>query len=102
MNIVLLNGRLTHDVEIKEHPNGTYAHILLAVRRDFRNSDGTYDTDFLPITLWEGAASTCKEYCKKGSLISIKCRLQQNKWESEDGKTHNGIDIIGEKISLII
>ncbi len=102
MNIVLLNGRLTHDVEIKEHPNGTYAHILLAVRRDFRNSDGTYDTDFLPITLWEGAASTCKEYCKKGSLISIKCRLQQNKWESEDGKTHYGIDIIGEKISLII
>ncbi len=101
MNIVLLIGRLTHDVEIIEHPNGNYAHINLAVRRDFKNSDGTYDTDFLPITLWEGAASTCKEYCKKGSLISIKCRLQQNRWESSDGKTNYSIDIIGEKICLI-
>ena len=101
MNIVLLIGRLTQDVEIKEHPNGNYARITLAVRREFKNSDGTYDTDFIPITLWEGAAQTCKEYCKKGSLISIKCRLQENRWESSDGKTNYDINIIGEKICLI-
>ena len=101
MNIVLLIGRLTHDVEIKESPNGSYARINLAVRREFKNSDGTYDTDFLPITLWEGAANTCKEYCKKGSLISIKCRLQKSSWESPEGKMNYGIDIIGEKICLI-
>ena len=101
MNIVLLIGRLTQDVEIREHPNGNYARINLAVRRDFKNSDGVYDTDFIPITLWEGAATTCKEYCKKGSLISIKCRLQQNIWEDDDKKTHYDIDIIGEKICLI-
>ena len=101
MNIVLLIGRLTHDVEIKESPNGCYARINLAVRRDFKNSDGTYDTDFLPITLWEGAATTCKEYCRKGSLISIKCRLQKNSWESPEGKMNYSVDIIGEKISLI-
>lgn len=101
MNIVLLVGRLTQDVEIKEHSSGSYARITLAVRRDFKNSDGTYDTDFLPITLWEGAATTCKEYCKKGSLISIKCRLQHNRWESADGKINYDVDIIGEKICLI-
>lgn len=101
MNIVLLIGRLTQDVEIKEHPNGNYARITLAVRRDFKNSDGAYDTDFIPITLWEGAANTCKEFCKKGSLISIKCRLQENRWESNDGKMNYDINIIGEKICLI-
>ena len=99
MNIVLLIGRLTHDVEIKEHPNGNYARINLAVRREFRNSDGTYDTDFIPIYLWEGAATTCKEYCKKGSMVCIKCRIQANRWEV-DGKMNYSLDLIGEKISL--
>lgn len=101
MNIVLLIGRLTQDVEIKEYPNGSVARINLAVRREFKNSDGTYDTDFFPITLWEGVAATCKEYCRKGSLISIKCRMQMNRWESEDGKINNTIEIIGEKIALL-
>lgn len=101
MNIVLLIGRLVHDVEIKEYANGTYAKITLAVRRDFRNSDGSYDTDFLPITLWDGSAATIKEYCSKGSLVSIKCRVQQNIWESQDGKKNYDIELIGEKISLL-
>ena len=101
MNIVILIGRLTHDVEIKEHPNGNYARISLAVRREFKNSDGTYDTDFIPITLWEGAAETCKEYCKKGSTVSIKCRVQYNRWEGPDGKPCSNIELIGEKICLL-
>lgn len=101
MNVVLLIGRLTQDVEIREYSNGKVARITLAVRKDFKNSDGTYDTDFLPITLWEGVAATCKEYCKKGSLISIKCRLEMNVWESTDGKRNYDVQIIGEKICLI-
>lgn len=101
MNIVILIGRLTHDVEIIEHPNGNYARISLAVRREFKNSDGTYDTDFIPITLWEGAAATCKEFCKKGTQVSIKCRLQYNRWESADGKLCSNIELIGEKICLL-
>lgn len=101
MNIVLLIGRLTHDVEIKEYPNGNVARVTLAVRREFKNSDGVYDTDFFPITLWEGVAAACKEYCKKGSLISVKCRLQMNKWESNDGKINNTIELIGETITML-
>ena len=101
MNIVLLIGRLTRDVEIVEHPNGNYARVTLAVRREFKNSDGTYDTDFIPITLWEGAAEMCKEYCKKGSMVSIKCRLQYNKWEGPEGKMNYAVEVIGEKICLI-
>ena len=102
MNIVLLMGRLVQDVEIIEHPNAKYAKITLAVRREFKNSDGNYETDFLPVTLWEGLASTCSEYCKKGTLVSIKCRLQYNRWEDSEGKNHYDVEIIGEKMSLVI
>lgn len=101
MNIVLLMGRLTQDVEVKEYPTGNVARITLAVRREFKNSDGVYDTDFIPVTLWEGAAMTCKEYCKKGSLISIKCRVQMNHWVNNEGKNMSSLEVIGEKITLI-
>lgn len=99
--MVLLIGRLTHDVEIKEYPNGSVAKVTLAVRREFKNSDGVYDTDFFPVTLWEGVAATCKEYCRKGSLISIKGRLQMNKWESSEGKMNNTVEIVGETITIL-
>lgn len=101
MNIVLLIGRLTHDVEIKEYNNGTYARIGLAVRREFKNSDGLYDTDFFNIVLWDAVAAACKEYCSKGSLVSVKCRLQKNRWENSEGVVNNDIEIIGEKIVLL-
>ena len=101
MNIVLLMGRLVQDLEMIEHPNGYYARITLAVRREFKNSDGVYDTDFLPITLWEGAATACSEYCKKGTLVQIKCRLQYNRWEDSENKTHYDVEILGEKITLV-
>ena len=102
MNTVLLIGRLTHDVEIKQVGDGyNRASISLAVRREFKNSNGEYDTDFVPITLWEGAAFTCQEYCRKGSLISLRARVQVSKREIEEGKTINQIDLIGEKICLL-
>ena len=101
MNVVLLVGRLVQDIEVIEHPNGNYAKITLAVRREFKNSDGLYETDFLPITLWEGAFIACAEYCKKGSMISIKCRLQYSSWEGKDNKMNYAVEIIGERICLL-
>lgn len=44
---------------------------------------------------------TCKEYCKKGSLISIKCRVQMNHWVNNEGKNMSSLEVIGEKITLI-
>ena len=102
MNIVLLIGRITNNIEIKEVGDGySKANITLAVRREFKNSNGEFDTDFVPITLWEGAATTCKEFCTKGQLISIRCRIQTQKIDLEDGKFYNQVEIIGEKLCLL-
>lgn len=102
MNTVLLIGRITHDVEIKQVGEGyNVANISMAVRREFKNADGEYEVDFIPITLWEGAAYTCQELCRKGSLISLRARIQMNKRETAEGKTFNQVELIGEKICLL-
>ena len=101
MNIVTLVGRLTRDIEIKESNGKKLAKICLAVRRDFKNSDGEYDTDFLNVTLWEGYADLCSDFCRKGVLISMKGRLVTDKWEQADGSVINTTGIIGEKIQVL-
>lgn len=101
MNIVLLIGRLTQDVEIKQVGERSVATITLAVRRDFKNSDGQFDTDFIPVTLWEGLAQTCSECCHKGTAVSLKGRLAYRKREKEDKTSFYQLEIIGEKIALL-
>ena len=46
MNKVELIGRLTHDVEMRQTPNGvSLARFSIAVTRRFKNSNGEYDAD---------------------------------------------------------
>lgn len=102
MNIVLLIGRLVSDVEIKELPNKvSAAYITLAVKRDFKNSNGEYETDFIPVTLWEGLAQSISQYCHKGTLVSLKGRIAMYKKEMPDGRFFNYTDIIGEKVMVL-
>ena len=48
MNKIFIRGNLTRDVELRETATGKQvARFNVAVRRDFKNSDGLYDSDFL-------------------------------------------------------
>lgn len=99
LNQVLLIGRLAQDVEIRETPTGkTVTEITLAVRREYRNSEGNYDTDFFRITLWDGIAQNCKEYCQKGQTLFVKGRMHISKYDVSEEKTIHMTEIVGEKV----
>ena len=77
LNQVVLVGRLSHDLEIKEiEGNKKGLDIVLAVPRSFKNSDGLYDTDFINCKVYADMASNVVEYCKKGDLLGVRGRLQ--------------------------
>ena len=57
LNQTVLVGRLVQDPEIKELENDKkVCNITLAVTRSYKNADGIYENDFIPITLWQGIA----------------------------------------------
>ena len=57
LNKIFIMGRLTRDPEWRRTQNGTaVASFALAVDRDFKNADGTKDTDFIDIVAWRGTA----------------------------------------------
>ncbi len=101
LNQVVLVGRLTKDIEIRQTESGKdIATITLAIPRSFKNMEGEYDTDFIDCVLWEEKANRTKEYCHKGDVVGIRGRMQSRKVETEDGNRYYQ-DLIAEKITFI-
>ena len=100
-NMVCLIGRLVNDPEIKKtEKDNSHSIITVAVQRDFKNSDGLYESDFIKCSLWNGIAKQVKEYCSKGDLIGIKGRIQNRRYE-EDDETKYITEIIVDKVSFL-
>lgn len=77
LNQIVLAGRLVNEPTIEELEDGRKrSEITLAVNRQFKNADGEYETDFIPVELYEGIAEKNTEYCHKGDAIGVKGRLQ--------------------------
>ena len=59
--------------------------------RNFKNENGEYETDFIPVRLYDMIAKNACEYCKKGDLVGIKGRLQ----------SIDNLEVIAEKLTLL-
>ena len=93
LNQIVLVGRLVETPIKEENGDGrSVTSITLAVPRSFKNVDGEYDTDFLPVILWDGVAKSTTEYCRKGDLIGVKGRVQ-----GLDGE----IKLVAEKVTFL-
>ena len=99
-NQVILTGRLAKDPELKENKDGNKrTNICLAVQRPFKQRGSEqYQTDFFYITVWEGIAETIYNTAKKGTLIIVRGRLEQNNYVDKNGKKTYAMSIIGERI----
>lgn len=108
-NYLFLIGRTTDKPTLTKLDNGQcVSTFTLAVSRPFKNSDGAYDTDFIPITVWNGLASNANQYINKGSTIGVKGMLYvknedvvfKNE-EGENKKTIHKLDLWVENIVFI-
>ncbi len=101
LNSLILVGRLTKEIDIKETETGKKVGTLsLAIPRSFKNMDGIYETDFINCTLWEEKAKITKEYCKVGDIVGIRGRLQSKIIDTKDGKRYF-LEVVAEKITFL-
>ena len=101
LNQLVIAGRLVSNPEVEKLENNKKrCFITVAVPRNFKNTDGTYDTDFIRCTLWAGIAENTCEYCKKGDIIGVKGRIQTSSYEV-DGVKKYSMDVIAEKVSFL-
>lgn len=102
LNQIVLVGRLVKDIEVEELESGKrVVNAVLAVPRNFKNSEGEYDTDFIDVVIWNSIADNTAEYCHKGDIIGIKGRLETNNYETENGEKRKSTQVIAEKVTFL-
>lgn len=102
MNIVVLNGRLTRDAELRyTSSNKPVANGSLAVSRGFKNEEGEYDTDFINFQVWGKQAENLHKYCKKGSMIAICGELRVDVYEDKEGKNRRNEYVFVNKVEFL-
>lgn len=95
MNVITLTGNAVKDVEIRFTPNGKgVANGTIAVRRDFKNQNGEYETDFINFVALGGLSEVISNHVKKGDKFGITGRLQIRKWEKDDGSTQYVSEVV--------
>ena len=70
---VYLVGRLADE---PEQLGESKIKITIAVKRRYLNAEGEHDIDYIVLYLWHGIAEATAKYCKPGSLIGIRGRLE--------------------------
>ncbi len=87
-NQVILVGNLTRNPELRYTPNGTaVASFGLASSRRFKQGDDLKEeVCFVDIVAFGKQAENAAQYISKGSQVLVDGRLQQRRWEKEDGQ----------------
>ena len=86
INNIVLVGRTTKAIELKQNKNGTnYVQFTLAVNRPYKDEQGGQQADFITCVAWNKTAETIANYVLKGTLIGVEGRLQVRNYENEAG-----------------
>ena len=102
-NLVILEGRLTKDPEIKYTQNGT-ALCKFSIANNsayYRNDELQEEVTFVEVTTWSKLAEQCGEYLKKGRRVIVNGRLKQNRWNDSEGSSHSKITLVGNRVHFL-
>ena len=76
MNKVILMGRLTKDVELRQTPTGVnLARFTIAVNRRFAK-EGQQQADFINCVAWRQTGEFIARYFRKGNMIAVAGRIE--------------------------
>lgn len=101
MNRIVLIGNLTKDVELRKVGQTNVATFTLAVARDFKNSQGQKDTDFIPCQCWGKIGENLARFTSKGSKIAVEGRLQVRPYEDSNGNKRTATEVICSQVEFL-
>lgn len=101
-NQVTIAGRLGRDPELRYIPSGTaVCDITVAVSDKVKKGDEWVEkTCWVDVTLWSRTAEIANEYLKKGSVVLIGGRLEQESWQDKDGNKRSKLKVVASTMQM--
>ena len=95
-NVVVFEGNLGQEPELKYTPEGqAFCRMSFGKSDDYKNGDGELlkRTQWATIITWGKLAEACGEFLKKGSRALAQGKLEQRRWQDDEGNNKSVLRI---------
>lgn len=101
LNKVILMGRITQDLEVKQTPSGvSVLSFAVAVQRSFARQGEERQTDFINCVAWRQQAEFIGKYFRKGRMIAIEGNLRTRTYDDKNGVKHYVTEVYVDNVSF--
>ena len=101
LNKVILGGRLTADIELKQTPSGvSVCQFSIAVNRK-KTKDGEQTADFINCVAWRNTAEFLARFFRKGSSVCVVGALQTRSWTDNNGQKRNVTEVLVDEALFV-
>lgn len=102
-NKIILIGNLTRDPEVRYTPQGTsVCNFRLAVNHRYKQGDEIKkETTFIDTVVFGRQADACGQYLNKGSGVLVEGRLQERRWETEEGQQRSKYEVVAQNVRFL-
>lgn len=102
MNQVVLIGRISNDLDLKYLPNGQNCKVNfnLAVN-GVKKQDGSQETDFIPVEIWNKAAENLIKFQTKGSKIAVRGRISVDNYTDQQGNKKSFTKVVASEVEYL-
>jgi single-strand DNA-binding protein len=103
MNNVVLSGRLGQDVETRYTANGKQvANLSVAVDDSYKKeNEWVKKTVWLRVAAWGKQAENASSL-RKGGLVFVAGKLQENKWTDKDGNEKTKMEVLASEVHGLV
>ena len=101
LNRVILMGRITQDLELKQTTGGTSVlSFSVAVDRNFVKQGEERQTDFINCVAWRQQAEFISKYFGKGRMIALEGNLRTRTYDDRNGTKHYVTAVFVDSVSF--
>ncbi len=103
VNTVILMGNLTRDPELRYTPQGkSVCKFGIAVNRKYRQAEEMKEeVTFINIVVFGKQADACGQYLNKGNGVLVEGRIQENRWETEEGQKRSRHEVVAQSVHFM-
>ncbi len=99
MNVHIISGRLTRDPEVRFSQTGkTVTSFTVAVRRDYKNQAGEYESDFFNVKCFGKTAELVGNNLNKGQMVYVSGSTHINSFDGRDGTKKYYTELVARNV----
>jgi single-strand DNA-binding protein len=98
---VTILGRAGRDPEIRYLQSGTQVAAFTIAVDGWSKDDAKPNTHWFDVKVWGKQAQVCADYLRKGQLVGLSGRLEQERWTTKTGEKRSRVVIVASTVQLL-